>query len=263
MDFRSPQGDGRLSDPETLPLLGAALWRSGVPSGDVALGTGTPLGSFSLERAKAKEFLEGRELEVVSSLGEHRRYRIVKLVLRPQSVAATIHAINRGVLRRGNGMAAVLDFGSRTCDVVTIDLGTMDPITQLCFSVQAGVNDVASGMSALIEQATGFAPSSPRVALEAIASPVNIRGKTIGGFEAAEPVLRSVADRLRDALAVRYGDAGNMISVLVPVGGGAIVLGSVIETVLPAAEIARLGPHDLPYANALGYFQEAERAVWR
>jgi hypothetical protein len=82
---RRPFADGRLADPEALPLLAAALWQAGV-EGDVVLGSGPPLGRFAAERDAARAALEGRTLRLGDGARE-RMVRIARLVLRPQGGA--------------------------------------------------------------------------------------------------------------------------------------------------------------------------------
>ena len=107
---RRPFGDGRLADPETWPLLAAALWQAGV-DGEVALGSGPPLGSFAAEKDAARSTLEGRTLRLSDGARE-RAVRIARLVLRPQGVGAALYLAARGLLPLSGGYAVVVDVGT-------------------------------------------------------------------------------------------------------------------------------------------------------
>ncbi len=137
-----PFGDGRLADPEALPLLAAALWRSGV-QGDVVLGSGTPLGMFAVERTAAKAALEGRTLTLGDGVRQ-RTVRIARLVLRPQGVGAALWLLARGVMCATDGYAVVVDVGTRTTDVLTLAPPDHSPVMPLCFSLEAGVATAAA-----------------------------------------------------------------------------------------------------------------------
>ena len=128
-----PFGDGRLADPEALPLLAQALWESGV-QGEVVLGSGMPLGFFMQEREAARQALLGRTLR----LGDGRRETtvcITRLVLRPQGVGAALWLLQERRLPEGDGYVVVLDVGTRTVDVLTCDAVDMAPVDGLSFSL--------------------------------------------------------------------------------------------------------------------------------
>ena len=104
-----PFADGRLADPETLPLLAAALWQAGV-EGDVALGSGPPLGRFAAEKNAARAALEGRVLRLSDGARE-RTVRIARLVLRPQGVGPALYLAARGLLPHRAGTPSSWTWG--------------------------------------------------------------------------------------------------------------------------------------------------------
>lgn len=251
-----PYGDGRLADPEALPLLAAALWRSGV-QGDVVLGSGTPLGRFAQERAAARRALEGRTL----TLGDGTRQRTVhigKMVLRPQGVGAALYLGTIGLLRAdADGYAVVVDIGTRTTDVLTVDARDMSPVMPLCFSFEAGIATAAEAVARMIQSDTGHLPP-PDVTMAALRRPAVWRGQPIGGApEAMEELTTGVRDEIRR----RFGADAGRVAVLALVGGGGTLLSDRLADVLPGT-VAPVGAQNALYANAEGFRWAAERATF-
>ena len=255
---RRPFADGRLADPEALPLLAEALWRAGV-QGDVVLGSGTPLGMFSQERETARQALEGRTL----ALGDGVRtveVRIAQVALRPQGVGAALWLASRGLLRGEDGYVVILDIGTRTTDVLTLEPPNLSPVMPLSFSLEAGASTAAEALGAAVQASTGHLPA-PDVTVAALRQPVRWGGRPIGGPQAG-PYLDDLAGGIRDEVRRRFGlDAGRVATVAL-VGGGSALLGNRLVGILPGTPVA-VGQEDAVYANAEGFRWAAEKAALR
>jgi hypothetical protein len=254
---RRPFGDGRLADPEALPLLGAALWQAGV-EGDVALGSGPPLGSFAAERDAARAALEGRTIR----LGDGRRertFRIARLVLRPQGVGAALYLAARRQLPAGGGYAVVVDVGTRTTDVMAASLRDLSPVFDLCCSLGLGVATAANALGRDVQRRTGHLPPFG-VAEAALRAPQPWQGGTVGGLEDASPYLDALAAAIRREVQRVFGDAAQQVAAIAPVGGGAVLLGERLEGLLPG-RVVPMTEHEMVQANALGFCWAAERAA--
>ncbi len=260
---REPLGDGRLADKASLPLIAAALWASGAGSDgsqtQVVLGSGTPLGTFDKELADARTALEGRTLKITSLSGEVRQLSIDRLVMRPQGVGAALYMIENGLMKQQKGLATVIDIGSRTTDVLTLNLMTMEPVLNMSFSITTGIGDSVSEIAKAIARDAGFVVPTD-VARESIASTVMYKQKEVGGPEFAAPFLQELADRIIDNMRANLRSELDRVTALIPVGGGAALIGDKLESLAPGA-IIKVPEEDLPFANALGYKDAAKREV--
>jgi actin-like ATPase involved in cell morphogenesis len=254
---RRPFADGRLADPEALPLLGAALWRAGV-QGDVCLGSGTPLGMFARERETARAALEGRTLTLAD--GSHEtRVRIARLVLRPQGVGAALFLAAQGRLPGGAGYVVVLDVGTRTTDVLTLEAGDLSPVMPLCFSLEAGVATAAEALAAEAQAATGHLPPAD-VSTAALREPRTWRGRPVGGPAEAAPHLDALAAGIRAEVQRRFGAEAGRVAVVALVGGGGVLLRERLAGALPG-ECLAVADEDAVFSNAEGFRWAAERAA--
>ncbi len=253
-----PFADGRLADSDALPLLAQALWAAGV-QGDVVLGSGTPLGMFAQERDAARSALEGRAL--ILGDGTHQTtVRIARLVLRPQGVGAALFLASQARLPQGTGYLVLIDVGTRTTDVLTLEAGDLSPVMPLCFSLEAGAATAAESLAASAQAAMGHLPPAD-LALAALRQPVPWRGQPIGGTEAG-PHLGSLAAGIRDEVRRRFGpDAGRVLAKAV-VGGGGVLLADKLADVLPGQAVP-VSPEEAVFANALGFARAAGRAADR
>jgi plasmid segregation protein ParM len=254
---RRPFADGRLADPEALPLLASALWHAGV-EGEVVLGSGPPLGRFAAEREAARAALEGRTLR----LGDGRRERVVRiarLVLRPQGVGAALYLAARGLLPPGAGLAAVVDVGTRTTDVVALVLRDLSPVPDLCCSLGLGAATAANALAREVQRRTGHLPSFD-LAMAALREPQPWHGGTVGGPEEAAPHLDALAGAIRQELLRVFGDAAQQVTTVALVGGAAALLGGRLRGLLPGRAIA-LTDREMMHANAIGFCWAAERTA--
>ncbi|HLH86668.1 MAG TPA: ParM/StbA family protein [Thermoplasmataceae archaeon] len=262
-NVREPQGDGRLSDPDSLPLLAGALWVSGVGKDgkevEIVLGSGTPLGTFEHEVNAAKEFLQGKEIEVKHISGEVRKFKISKLVMRPQGVGAALYLLDKGMLKTQYGYGVVVDIGSRTTDVLTVNLKNMEPVVEMSFSIQAGVGDIVAGISKTIAKETGFIVPTD-VAREAISQTVIFKQREVGGPRVSEPIMANLANRILDKLRENLREELDRITALIPVGGGSNLIGNRLEALAPGTLI-KIPSEDIQFANALGYRDAAARTL--
>lgn len=259
---REPLGDGRLSDVDSLPLLGAALWQSGAGEdgkpADVTIGSGTPLGTFDKEVAAAREFLQGKTLTISSVKGEVRKYVINRLIMRPQGVGAALYMLDKGLMAQQPGYGMIVDVGSRTTDVLTVNLMNMEPVVPMSFSIQAGIGDAVSDIGKAIAKETGFVVPTD-IAHAALSDQVMFKQRKVGGPEVSQPILKSLANRIMDNLRANLRSELDRVTALVPVGGGATLIGEMFESLAPGA-LVKIPEEDLQYANALGYKDAAERS---
>ena len=244
-----PFADGRLADPEALPLLAQALWAAGV-QGDIVLGSGTPLGVFAHEREAARRALEGRTFILGDGVSQ-TPVRISRLVLRPQGIGAAIHLAGEGRLPDGPGLLAVLDVGTRTTDVAVLDLADLSPVVALSCTLEAGIATAAEALAAEVQSATGHLPP-PDLALAAL------RGEQTRWRGAPLPAggqhLDSLAGTIRAEVQRRFGSDAGRVAAVAPVGGGAALLGDRLVGVLPAETVAS---EDAALANARGFYAAA------
>ena len=253
---RRPFGDGRLADPETLPLLAAALWQAGV-DGEVALGSGPPLGSFAAEKDAARAALEGRALRLSDGARE-RTVRIARLVLRPQGVGAALYLAARGLLPPAGGYAVVVDVGTRTTDVMTASLRDLSPVFDLCCSFGLGVATAANALARDVQRRTGHLPPFD-LSAAALREPQLWQGGSVGGPDEAAPHLDALAAAIRREIHRVFGDAAQQVAALAPVGGGAVLLGERLRGLLPGRLVA-MTDQEKVQANAVGFCWAAERA---
>lgn len=260
---REPLGDGRLSDKDSIPLLAAALWTSGVGSetgsANVIVGSGTPLGRFHLETSEAKTALVNRRFIIENNEGERREIKISQMVMRPQGVGAALHLLDKGLITQEVGYGLIVDIGTRTTDVLTINLTDMEPVIDMSFTTQEGVGNAVASMSRLIARETGYtAPTD--VALTALVKEVTYRQRMVGGFVKAQPILEVLAGKIIDRIRNTMRGELDRVTALIPVGGGARLIGKDLETLAPGTLI-EVEDEDKQFANALGYFDAAKRSL--
>ncbi|MCL5678650.1 MAG: ParM/StbA family protein [Candidatus Thermoplasmatota archaeon] len=259
---REPLGDGRLSSADSLPLLAAALWISGAGDGgaqtSITLGSGTPLGTFDQEVAAARESLEGKTLTIKANNGQSRQIHIERLVVRPQGVGAALYLVEKGLVKSQPGYGLVIDVGSRTTDVLTINLMNMEPVVEMSFSIEAGIGDAVSNIGKLIARQTGFVVPTD-VARQALTTPVMFKQRQVGGAEVGAPILKELSNRILDSLRANLRGELDRVTALIPVGGGAALIGQSLDVLAPGALVSA-APEDLQFANALGYRDAAERS---
>ncbi len=245
-DAHRPFGDGRLADPEALPLLGAAIWATGC-QGDIVLGSGMPLGRFAQEREESKAALEGRVLRLGD--GTHEvRVRIARLALRPQGVGAALSLLARGLLS-GDGLGCVIDVGTRTTDVVTLDLGDGHPVMPLCWSSTVGLATAGAALAADAAREVGWSP------------PLDLCMAALGGRTARwhsrplpspAPYLDALAAGVRADVRRHMGSAAGRVSAVALVGGGCVLLGERLHGIL-GGDVVPLNADEAVRANAEGY----------
>lgn len=260
---REPLGDGRLSDRDSLPLLASALWMSGVGkeegSANVIVGSGTPLGRFHLEASEAKHALLNRTFSIATRDEEVREIKLSQLVMRPQGVGAALHLLDQGLIRQEVGYGLIVDIGTRTTDVLTVNLSDMEPVVDMSFSMQEGVGNAVASMNRLIARETGYnAPSD--VALSALIQEVNYRQRIVGGEEKARPILDVLAGKIIDKIRTTMRGELDRVTALVPVGGGSRLIGNDLEILAPGT-LVEVEEEDKQFANALGYFDAAKRSL--
>ena len=260
---REPLGDGRLSDPDSLPLLASALWQCGVGEDgnpvDITIGSGTPLGTFDKEVAAAREFLQGKTFTITSVKGEIRKFVINRLIMRPQGVGAALYMLDKGIITQQPGYGMIVDVGSRTTDVLTVNLMNMEPVVPMSFSIQAGIGDAVSDIGKAIAKETCFVVATD-IARAALSGEIMFKERKVGGPEVSQPILKALADRIMDNLRANLRSELDRVTALVPVGGGANLIGDMFESLAPGA-LMRIPEEDLQFANALGYKDAAERSA--
>lgn len=260
---REPLGDGRLSDRDSLPLLAAALWSSGVGaetgSANVIVGSGTPLGRFHLEAKEAKNTLLNRTFSIEGREGDARQIKISQLVMRPQGVGAALHLLDRELISQELGYGMIVDIGTRTTDVLTVNLSDMEPVVDMSFSMQEGVGNAVSSMNRLIARETGYtAPTD--VALRALVHEVNYRQRVVGGEDKGKPILDVLAGKIVDRIRNTMRGELDRVTALIPVGGGARLIGSDLERLAPGT-LVEVPDEDKQFSNALGYYDAAKRSL--
>lgn len=260
---REPLGDGRLSDRDSLPLLAAALWSSGIGkeegSANVVLGSGTPLGRFHIEATEARITLTNRKFRLESGEDDTREIKISQLVMRPQGVGAALHLLDKGLIHQELGYGLIVDVGSRTTDVLTVNLADMEPVVDMSFSMQEGVGNAVASMNRLIARETGYtAPSD--VAMSALIHKVAYRQRKVGGEEQARPILDILAGKIVDKIRTTMRGELDRVTALIPVGGGSRLIGNNLEILAPGT-LVEVGEEDKQFANALGYFDAAQRSM--
>ena len=248
---REPIGDARLGDPDSMPLLAAALWDAHV-EGDVVLASGLPLGAFSTEAEPARRALHARTLRLARGRVQ-RQVRIGRVLLRPQGVGAALHLYSTGRLQRGPGWAAVVDIGARTTDALVVDRETMRPVRELSLSLDRGLAQAIAEMAG----GGGIYPLPIDLAERALRDPVQWHGRTVGGPDEAAPILQALAGQIGDVLAHRWGgEIGRMVQTVL-VGGGGALLAPHMGTLFPVPPTA-VPVRDAIYANASGYLLSAQ-----
>ena len=252
-----PFGVGRLADPEALPLLAQALWEAGA-EGEVVLGSGTPLGAFAQERAAARAALEGRALHLSDGRRE-RTVRIARVVLRPQGVGAALFLASQGRIPPAPGYGLVVDVGSRTTDVLCLELRDLTPVAALCFSLESGVSTVAGALAASIQRATGQLPP-PDLPQAALMAPAAWHGRTFGGPAEAGSHRDALAATIAAELRRRLGGDLGRVAATALAGGGALLLGDRLADLAPGRPIP-VRPEEAVFTNTLGYMWAAERAL--
>ena len=255
-DAHWPFADGRLPDPEALPLVAEALWQSGV-QGEVALGSGMPLGMFARERDAAQRAWEGRTLHPAVG-AQAREVQVARVVLRPQGGGAALWLVHKEKLPASEGLVAIVDVGTRTTDVLVLQSPRMAPVPRLSWSFEAGVATAANGLAAKVAHDTGHA-LPPDLAAKALVRPVRWAGTMVGGPDVARPFLTALAARVRADVRRRLASDAHQVVHVALVGGGATLLD--LRDIVPGAEVAQLSPEESLFANALGFGLAAERAV--
>lgn len=265
-----PLADNRLADPETLPLLAAAIWQSNV-EGDIVLASGAPLDTFAAEKPAVIQALKDKDLRLIPVNGESRDVTIRDLVLRPQGIAAALWLAANDLLPRDGGLGVVVDIGSRTTDVVTLSLDDLEPIRPLCFSIAVGVGDAVTRLGEAVAREAGTLRPPRHIAQQALTLPesaaLRFSGKTIQVHELATRIKQEVANQIRHELRQRLRDRLVEVVAAAPVGGGANprLLLDAVNGLGPGAEVVRIPEADKmgPFANVLGYRLAAERELAR
>lgn len=260
---REPLGDGRLSDKDSLNLIASALWMSGVGKKDgtaeVVLGSGTPLGRFEIEVEDSRASLIRKNFKMENRHDEYREIKLSKLVMRPQGVGAALYLLDKGLIRQEIGCGLIIDIGTRTTDVLTINLADMEPIVEMSFTVQEGMGNAISSMSREIARETGYtAPSD--IALKALTEEVNYRQRIVGGRSKGKPILDFLIGKIIDKVRGTMRGELDRVTALIPVGGGARLIGKDMEVLAPGT-LVEVKDEDMQYANVLGFYDAAKRSL--
>lgn len=260
---REPLADGRLSEQDSLPLLASALWMSGAGERDgyaeVVVASGTPLGRFPIEIEQSRSFLAKRNFNMVNRKEETRDVKINRVVMRPQGVGAALYLLDQGLIKQEVGCGLVVDIGSRTTDVLAINLADMEPIVEMSFTVVEGVGNAISAMSREIARETGYtAPND--IALAALTREVNYRQRIVGGRKVGQPIIDFFAGKIIDKIRSSMRGELDRVTALIPVGGGSRLIGKELEVLAPGTLID-VKDEDKQYANVLGYYDAAKRMM--
>lgn len=255
--FIEPSENKRLGTEDGLPLLAEAVVRAGI-SGDIVLSTGAPIDLYQSEKDNLKKWLN-RVIKIRTTNNTSHDIRIVEAITRPQGIASAIYLASEEKFPKEHGIALIIDPGSRTTDVISISLPSLDPIKSLCFSIPVGVSDLFNGIAtSLGKELNGFRPKRNIVQKQYANKFFEFRGKKVE----LQPIIEANKDiilgQLENEIRKRIGDQADDIIAIAGSGGGALddLLGNILTRlypgvyVIPFSEVSK----DPSFMNVNGYY---------
>lgn len=254
-DARSLTEGINLSSERTLPLLLGALWETGIGhSGnpkEVVIGTGMPVSQYEQGNREMEESLKNQEFRIKALSGEERRITIREAVIVPQGAAAALHLLNSDTFIKRDGYVVIVDIGFKTTNIFTMNLYNTKAVPELCFTLFKGVGDGVSKMNRIVSAKTGFIMPED-LARQSISRKVTFRGQEFGGMKESQPFFEELEKGICDSILRYFGGEMNRVTSIIPVGGGANIIGKNIRALVPGSYIS-VSEEDKSFTNALGY----------
>jgi plasmid segregation protein ParM len=214
---------------------------------EVELGLGLPLMLYSKLKDRVKNYFEFAEEIIVDKNSIAHSYHIARCEVFPQGVGA-LFSISSPV---EDGIYCILDVGFRTTDVIVVEIKNknINPLLDMCFTVDKGMSLAVERLGLMIERKYGVSYDTSLLFDIHERSHISVRGRKIDIEPHKKEVFGAIADDIVQSISRRLQRGFDTFDGVLVAGGGAFIVASVLQKEFDNVQVL----DDAQFANAKGY----------
>lgn len=214
---------------------------------EIELGLGLPLMLYPKLKDKVRDYFEFAEEIIVDSNNVAHTYHITRCEVFPQGVGA-LFSISSPV---EDGIYCILDVGFRTTDVIVVEIKNknINPLLDMCFTVDKGMSLAVERLGLMIERKYGVSYDTSLLFDIHERSYISVRGRKIDIEPHKKEVFGAIADDIVQSISRRLQRGFDTFDGVLVAGGGAFIVASVLQKVFDNVQVL----DDAQFANAKGY----------
>nr|WP_266166127.1 ParM/StbA family protein [Caldicellulosiruptor saccharolyticus] len=214
---------------------------------EVELGLGLPLMLYPKLKEKVKDYFEFLEEIIIDKNGVAHSYHIARCEVFPQGVGA-LFSITSPV---EDGIYCILDVGFRTTDVIVVEIKSknINPLLDMCFTVDKGMSLAVERLGLMIERKYGVSYDTSLLFDIHERTYISVRGRKIDIEPHKKEVFRAIADDIVQSISRRLQRGFDTFDAVLASGGGAFTVASVLQKEFSNVQIVE----NSQFANAKGY----------
>ncbi|ADQ41629.1 hypothetical protein Calkr_2166 [Caldicellulosiruptor acetigenus I77R1B] len=216
---------------------------------EVELGLGLPLMLYSKLKDRVKNYFEFAEEIIIDANNIAHSYHIARCEVFPQGVGA-LFSISSPV---EDGIYCILDVGFRTTDVIVVEIKNknINPLLDMCFTVDKGMSLAVERLGLMIERKYGVSYDTSLLFDIHERSHISVRGRKIDIEPHKKEVFGAIADDIVQSISRRLQRGFDTFDGVLVAGGGAFNVASVIQNEFSNVQVL----DSAQFANAKGYLQ--------
>ncbi|WAM36540.1 ParM/StbA family protein [Caldicellulosiruptor acetigenus] len=214
---------------------------------EVELGLGLPLMLYPKLKDKVKNYFEFAEEIIIDANNIAHSYHIARCEVFPQGVGA-LFSISSPV---EDGTYCILDVGFRTTDVIVVEIKNknINPLLDMCFTVDKGMSLAVERLGLMIERKYGVSYDTSLLFDIHERSHISVRGRKIDIEPHKKEVFGAIADDIVQSISRRLQRGFDTFDGVLVAGGGAFNVASVLQKEFNNVQVL----DNAQFANAKGY----------
>ncbi|WP_408605224.1 hypothetical protein [Caldicellulosiruptor saccharolyticus] len=150
-----------------------------------------------------------------------------------------------------DGIYCILDVGFRTTDVIVVEIKSknINPLLDMCFTVDKGMSLAVERLGLMIERKYGVSYDTSLLFDIHERTYISVRGRKIDIEPHKKEVFRAIADDIVQSISRRLQRGFDTFDAVLASGGGAFTVASVLQKEFSNVQIVE----NSQFANAKGY----------
>lgn len=216
--------------------------------GEVELGLGLPLMFYKTLKDKVKDYFEYSEDTVIDKENIAHSYHIVRCEVFPQGVGA-FFTLDQQL----SGRYCLVDVGFRTTDVITVEVEeeNIEPILDLCFTIDKGMSLAIEKLSLLFERKFNVSYDSKFLMDIHERLSIPVRGRQVNIEEIKNDVYQTVANDIVQSVLKKLHNELDSLGCIFVAGGGAFYAASILQRTFENVQVL----DNAQFANAKGFLK--------
>lgn len=214
---------------------------------EVELGLGLPLMLYSKLKDRVKNYFEFAEEIIIDKDSTAHSFHITRCEVFPQGVGA-LFSISSPV---EDGIYCILDVGFRTTDIIVVEIKdkSINPLIEMCFTIDKGMSLAVERLGLMIERKYGVSYDTSLLFDIHERSHISVRGRKIDIEPHKKEVFGAIADDIVQSISRRLQRGFDTFDGVLVAGGGAFNVASVLQKEFSNVQIL----DNAQFANAKGY----------